>query len=287
MDRYKQTNRIALFSLLGNVFLAIIKVTAGIFSHSNAMLADGLNSAGDVFSTLVTFVGNAISKKPKDEDHPHGHGKAEYIFSALIGLSLLFVAFKAMQTAVSSFMQPEPIQHVGIVLAICFVTIVLKAFLFFYTNRSGKKSRNPMILALAEDHRSDVFVTSATVIGVLGSHFGIAWLDPLFGIFIAIVIGRAGFLVLRDAYMVLMDTTQSASSPLIEFATRTIVRFPEVDHIDSIVARPIGTRYFLEIKISLPGDMTVRDSHQVGKAIELELLKNENIADALIHINPM
>ena len=84
MDRYQSAKITGILGILGNIFLCIIKAIAGIISNSQSLLADAFNSAGDIFSSLMTFIGNKISSKGADDDHHLGHGKAEYIYSLLI-----------------------------------------------------------------------------------------------------------------------------------------------------------------------------------------------------------
>ena len=84
MDRYKSTKKASILGIIGNVFLLIIKGMIGFMTNSQAMIADSVNSAGDIFSSSMTFIGNKIASKPSDESHNLGHGKAEYIFSMFI-----------------------------------------------------------------------------------------------------------------------------------------------------------------------------------------------------------
>ena len=102
MDRYKQTKKASILGMVGNVFLLIIKTFIGIASHSQAMIADAANSAGDIFASFMTFIGNRIASEPSDETHNFGHGKAEYLFSLLISISMLFVAVKLLYDSVMS-----------------------------------------------------------------------------------------------------------------------------------------------------------------------------------------
>ena len=90
-NRFKQTKKVGILGILGNIFLLIIKGTIGFATKSQAMIADSINSAGDIFASLMTFIGNKISSVPQDSDHNFGHGKAEYIFSMFIGLSMIMV----------------------------------------------------------------------------------------------------------------------------------------------------------------------------------------------------
>ena len=102
MDRYKTTERASILGMIGNIFLLIIKALIGIQTKSQAMIADSINSAGDIFSSLMSFIGNRIASKPNDDDHNLGHGKAEYIFSMLVSISMILVAFKMIESSVKS-----------------------------------------------------------------------------------------------------------------------------------------------------------------------------------------
>ena len=102
MDRYKKTKLAGIFGIFGNIFLLVIKAFVGFMCNSQAMIADALNSASDIFASLMTFIGNKIASKPKDEDHNFGHGKSEYIFSFLISISMIVVSVKLLIDSVTS-----------------------------------------------------------------------------------------------------------------------------------------------------------------------------------------
>ena len=102
MDRFTATKKAGIFGIFGNIFLLVIKATVGFISGSQAMIADSFNSAGDIFSSLLTFIGNKIASKPYDEDHNLGHGKAEYIFSMLISIAMILMSLVIIKDAILS-----------------------------------------------------------------------------------------------------------------------------------------------------------------------------------------
>ena len=126
MDRYKSTKKASILGIIGNVFLLIIKGIIGFMTNSQAMIADSVNSAGDIFSSCMTFIGNKIASKPSDESHNLGHGKAEYIFSLLISLSMIFVAIKLLIDSVQSLKNPEGYTFSWFLIVVCIVTIATK-----------------------------------------------------------------------------------------------------------------------------------------------------------------
>lgn len=286
MDRHKITRKIAYYSLCTNVFLAIVKLAAGLLSGSRAMLADGFNSLGDVFSSIMTFAGNRISSTPKDFDHPYGHGKAEYVFAAIIGVSLLFVAWTTVKGAAESLTNPQPITNIPILVGTGVVTIVTKTLLYLQASRAGKTLKNPLILAASQDHRADVFVTSGTLIGIAGYQMGYKWMDGAVGILIAAWIGYAGIQVMLNSYNVLMDSSKQ-SAPLILKAKEYINTLEGIEHIDMVNAKPVGTCFLIVVKVTVDGEMNVLTSHRITKNIKEYLLQDEDIADVIVHVNPL
>ena len=102
MKRYKSTKIASILGIIGNVFLLIIKGLIGYITNSQAMIADAFNSAGDIFSSIMTFVGNKISSIPRDDDHNLGHGKAEYIYSMLISISMILISLVVFKNSLST-----------------------------------------------------------------------------------------------------------------------------------------------------------------------------------------
>ena len=100
MDRFEQTKKAGLYGIIGNIFLLIIKGTVGFIFRSQAMIADAANSAGDIFASLMTFIGNKIASTPEDDNHNFGHGKAEYLFSMFIAISMIVIAFKLLYDSI-------------------------------------------------------------------------------------------------------------------------------------------------------------------------------------------
>ena len=107
MDRFSSTKKASMLGMIGNMFLLLIKGIVGFASHSQAMIADSANSAGDIFASLMTFIGNKIASEPKDDTHNFGHGKAEYVFSLLISVSMLFISAKLLYDSALSFIYHE------------------------------------------------------------------------------------------------------------------------------------------------------------------------------------
>ena len=139
MDRFKATKRASVLGIIGNLFLAIIKGIIAVISNSQSLLADAFNSTGDILSSLMTYIGNRISSKKADDDHNLGHGKAEYIFSMSISISMILVSAKLLYDSVLTLILGSELQFSWFLIVVCIVTIITKLCLYFYTKNAFKK----------------------------------------------------------------------------------------------------------------------------------------------------
>ena len=132
MNREKNIKNAGILGIVGNLFLLIIKGTVGFITHSQAMIADAANSAGDIFASLMTFIGNKIASAPQDDDHNFGHGKAEYIFSLFIGLSMIGISLKLLYNSLMSLIYGYKFEFSWFLVIVCVVTIIVKLCLFLH-----------------------------------------------------------------------------------------------------------------------------------------------------------
>ena len=136
MDRFVETKKAGILGIVGNIFLLIIKGTIGFITNSQAMIADAANSASDIFASLMTFIGNKIASEPKDTTHNFGHGKAEYIFSLFISISMIVLSCKLLYDSASSLILGSELKFSWFLVIICIITIIVKICLYLYTNKS-------------------------------------------------------------------------------------------------------------------------------------------------------
>lgn len=285
MDRYKDANLVSKFGIGANIFLFIIKIVIGLISRSQGMIADGLNSASDIVSSIMTYAGNKIAGKPKDDDHPYGHGKAEYIFSMLISLVMITVSVVIFKSSIKSIISQQQLHFSIWIVVVCIVTIVIKALLYIYSHKIGKRDDNILVIANSIDHRNDMFLTLSTLIGVISSLFGVFWVDGVVGIFISMWIFISATQIFFSAFRVLMDSDRN---PILkDDITKLVNSYSDVGHIDSINLKPVGVNFLAVIKISVDGEMTVNKSHELASCIKYKLLEDRRVADVVVHINPM
>ncbi len=280
-----QVRKVSTIGIIFNIMLLVIKLIVGIMSSSQAMIADGINSAGDIFASFMAFVGSKISSKPSDEDHPYGHGKAEYIFSEVIGISMLLAGYSMIVSSIESIFNGSKIVFSAYLIVACVITIITKFSMFLYAKAIYKKNKSILIKASMEDHRNDIFVTTGTIIGVVCGAIGFNFIDGIIGSIISLWISYCGIKLLKESYDVLMDKTFEDDEK--EKISKVPLKFSEVMHVDSINAKPVGNKYIVILKISMNGNITLRYSHDIaGKIKEIILEEFENIYDVVIHVNP-
>lgn len=285
MDRYNSIKKVSTFGIIGNIFLLIIKMTIGLFSKSQAMIADAANSAGDIFASLMSSIGNKIASEPQDDSHNFGHGKAEYIFSFLIALSMILIAFKLLYDSIISLINPEPVSFTNLLILTCTITILVKLFLFFYAKHAYKKYSSILIKANMKDHRNDCIVTTFTLISVILNIKGIYLFDGIVGIGIAIWICYSGIKILLESYNVLMDSSIDEETK--QEILNIINGFSEIKKIDHLTSKPVGYKYLVSVSIYLDGNMSTFDSHEIADRLEKKLNNLEQVYLSIIHVNPI
>lgn len=285
MDRYNVTKKAGLLSILGNLFLLIIKGSIGFICNSQAMIADATNSAGDIFASIITWVGNKIASEPQDDSHNFGHGKAEYIFSLFISISMIVVAFKLLYDSIITLIYGSTITFSWFLVVVCIITILVKFSLFIYTNKLCKKYNNILLEANSKDHRNDCIVTTFTLISILATLIGITFLDSIVGTGISIWIAITGFKIFIKSYNVLMD--ESIDEETKDLILRYVKNYKEIQKIDHISSAPVGYQYIVVLTISVDGNMSTFESHKLADNLEKDITSLEKVYNTIIHVNPI
>lgn len=285
MERYSDIHKATIAGIAGNIFLLIIKFIVGFLSKSQALIADAANSAGDIFASLMSYIGGKISRAPSDDSHNFGHGKAEYIFSLFISLSMIFIALKLIYDSVISLFNPKEISVPNLAIIVCIITITIKLILFVYTRFLSKRTDSILIKALKQDHKNDCIVTTFTLISIILSMFGIYWFDGIVGIGISILICITGIKLFIDSYDVLMDSSMDDETK--QKILDIVKNYSSIQKINHLTSKPVGYKYLISISIYVDGNMSTFDSHQIADKLEKELNSLDFVYLSIIHVNPI
>ena len=276
--------KVTLIGTASNLILSIIKFAGGIIGHSAAMIADATHSVSDLLTDMIVLIMFKVGQKPKDEDHPYGHGKAETLGTTVVGfiiisvgIGLAYEAWEMIQSGISRI--PEPLAA-----GTALISIFIKEWLFRYTRSVGEKSNNSLLLANAWHHRSDAISSIAALVGIIGAMLGFPALDPIAATMVAFMIMKVGYELTLGGFRDLMDTA------LDEKDTRNIQ--VAIDNISGVLkshdlrTRKIGGEILMDVHIQVDSDLTVTEGHEVAERVRRQLIKNyPNTQDVLVHVD--
>lgn len=282
--KFKDIKKAGLAGIFGNIFLLLIKGTIGLLTKSQSMIADSVNSASDIIASLMTFIGNKISSEPKDNDHNFGHGKAEYIFSLFISLTMILVSLKLFIDSITSLIKREHFEFSWFLIIVCIITIITKFCLYLYTKKMFKKYDNILLKSNYQDHRNDCVVTTFTLISIIGGLYGIFWIDGVVGIGISLWILITGIKIFIESYNVLMDVSLDEETK--ETIMKLVKEHDAIKNCYNLYSTPIGYKYFVIFTIAVDGDMSTYESHKLANHLEKDVEALEKIDKAVVHVHP-
>lgn len=273
-----------------NILLSIVKTVIGILGHSPALLAEGINSTSDVAYYVVASIFMRLANKPADNEHPYGHRQLESIASLVVGAFVVATAIAVFWDAVDKMwdLLDGKLSTLGshpLALWVALGTVTIKVFLFLYVRKLGKETRNPIVNALAFDHRNDIFSASAASIGIFFGQHGLPWGDPLAGALVALLILRTGVYILRESSVELMDAVPSRE--LAGQISGVIKNVRGVQQLEEVQAHRFGPHLVVNLTIGIDGSLTVRQGDRI--ATEVESLIYEafpNIRHIHVHYHP-
>ncbi len=284
--RLNKATTLAIGSVVVSLAVLALKAVAWWLTGSVALLADALESIVNVASALAALAAIAYSALPADNNHPYGHAKAEYFSAVLEGALIIVAALLILHQAWGAFLAPRAPEQAGIGLAISAVASAINAAWAMHIGRRGRVLRSPALVADAKHLWSDVITSAGVIVGVgLVALTGMLWLDPLLAALTAGNILFSGFRLLRESVGGLMDEAVPQTTM---DRIRTIVAEQAAGAIEAhdLRSRHAGRFTFLEFHLVVPGDMTVRESHEICDRIEAALKAELDTAVITIHVEP-
>ena len=284
--KHSKIKKASILGMIGNIFLLIIKSTIGFITGSRGMLADAFNSAGDIFSSLMTYIGNKIASIPRDKDHNLGHGKAEYIYSLIISIIMMLTSLIIFKDSLLTLIYKKTYEYSNFLIIVCIITIIIKFILFIYTNSLYKKYHNILIKANSKDHLIDSVITTANLISVILAKYNIYTFDGIIGIIITLWIIYSSITIFKESYDVLMDKCINENTKKEVLAI--INKYPEIKKINHFNSTPIGYQYQISFTIFVDGNLSTYNSHAIADKLEKEITNTfDDIYLTVIHVNPI
>lgn len=278
-----QVRKVLIITLVLNSIVALAKIFYGYVTNSLGMTSDGFHSFFDGVSNVVGLVGIWIASHPPDEDHPYGHKKYETLFTIIIALMIFATCFQILKKVYLSYMEDHTTIVTGTSFFIMAVTMGANIFVMRYETRKGKELGSDFLIADALHTKSDILASSAVIIGLILTRFGISRADTVVGIIITFFIARIGYKILRDASNVLVDTVCIDTS-----AVEDVVRDVEgVKGCHGIRTRGQVNAVYLDLHVVVGRKLTTEESHRIADRVEKKIKDAfPSVIDIMVHIEP-
>ncbi len=284
-ERFDRADRIIKIGFWINAVLMVVKMAAGYWGHSDAVFADGIESACDFVAIFSTMVALKLGRKPFDEQHPYGHGRAESLSALMVSFVILATGCWILHDSIYSIINRNFQTPSLLAVAAAFMTILIKEWLYRFTQKTGASLASPSLLAIAKDHRKDAITSISTLVGVAGAFFGFGIMDPLAAALTSFFILHIGYQTFRDAAHDLMDG--SAPPDFVVEVTRLAESVERVEHVHDIRARRSGQYMIIDLKLEMDPSMTVKESHDIAEMVKRLIFDGfPNVGDVMIHVNP-
>jgi cation diffusion facilitator family transporter len=287
-NRDKSAIQTILWSILLNIFLAIVKGTTGIVGNSYALIADAIESINDVFASLLVFLGLKYASRPADDNHPYGHGKIEplvtfLVVSILVG-SAVFIGYQSVQHILIPHESPE-FFTIYVLLGI----ILFKELSFRYVYKKGKKLESTSLMADAWHHRSDALTSVVALIGILVAVImgpGYESADDWAALAASGLIMYNAYKIFRPALSEVMD--EHMYDELIEKIRFSSLEVKGVLATEKCYVRKTGMYYWVDLHAVVDGTISVAEGHHISHLLKDHLLHQiPEIRNVLIHIEPV
>ncbi|MFN7935772.1 MAG: cation diffusion facilitator family transporter [Bryobacteraceae bacterium] len=279
--------RIAIVSMAVSAALAALKITVGWLAGSTAVVADGVEAAGDVVSSAVVFFGLALAAIPPDENHPYGHGRIETLSGFTVGVMLALVgggiAISSMQRLYVKATAPQ-----GFAVYAMIVSVAAKSILSAVKFRIARKTGSNGLRADAWNDTVDILsglVALAALSLTLYDPARFLSADSIGGIVVGMIVIFLGLMVVRDSTLQLMDTMPPPE--LLDQVRRTAILVPGALGVEKCFARKTGLQYHVDLHLEVDPNLTVRQSHDIATNVRKRLQSDLDwVADVLIHVEP-
>lgn len=273
-------------SIVTSIVVITLKTIAWQMTNSVGLLSDALESLINLFAAVIALIALTIALMPPDKNHPFGHHKAEYFSSVTEGLLILFAAFSIGYAAVVRFLNPQPLESIGMGLLVSLAATLINLIVALTLLKAGKRLRSITLEADGHHLMTDVYTTGGVVLALVLIHFtGWYWLDPLIAMLVAINIIFTGMKLIKRSVAGLMDE----SLPAVELKKiHAILKRHQNDQVSyhALYTRRASSRDFITFHLLVPGFWNVRRGHELTKAIEHDLTNEFPRSDIFIHLEP-
>ncbi len=286
-DRLAPGYRATTISVGLNGALAVVKLVCGIAGNSYALVADAMESLGDIFSSAIVWSGLVIASRPADANHPYGHGKAEPLAALLVALMLVAAAATIVTQALHEIRTPHH-APAAYTLFVLLGVVVVKEVMYRYEARAARKCGSTAVMVDAWHHRSDAISSAAAAIGITIALVGGPGYEPAddwAAMAACLVIGVNAVHFVRTAVGELMDTRPEAA--FVESIRAAALKVEGARYVEKVLVRKMGPQLYVDLHLEVDPELPVREAHRIGHLVKDSIMAGRReVADVLVHIEP-
>ncbi|WP_435165637.1 cation diffusion facilitator family transporter [Paenibacillus glycanilyticus] len=282
-EEIKQGEKGALISIGAYIGLSAIKLGAGYWFASGALVADGFNNLTDIIASVAVLIGLRISQKPPDKDHPYGHFRAETIAALIASFIMATVGLQVIINTVRSlFSGEQTVPSLTSAWVALFAAACMGA-VYLYNRRLANRINNQALHAAAKDNLSDTLVSIGAAIGIIGAQFGLPWLDPVAALAVGAIICKTAWDIFYSSTHALTDGFDANELMTLR---STIEGTKGVKSIKDIKARVHGSNVLIDVIVQVDPGLTLIESHRISDEIEQRMEGKHNIMSVHVHVEP-
>jgi cation diffusion facilitator family transporter len=271
-------------SVIGNIILFIIKITLGLYVNSASLVTDAIHTLSDSVSSGIIIIGFYFAGKPSDKDHPFGHERIEFVIALIISILLIVTGIEMMKSSFYLALTPVKFSGSNWVIVVIFATLVLKELMARFSYDLGDLIDSDALRADAFHHRSDVFATACVIIALIGSRFGLYYLDGVMGVIVSLVIIYSGYEIAKEAVNKIIGEAPSLKSlKKIEMIAKSVAG---VYDVHDIIVNSYGTQKVVSLHVDIEGSISVFEMHKIADDVE-KLIEKEINGKVVVHVDPI
>lgn len=282
-ERLQQAKQGAWVSVFSYVILTTFKLLFGYLNHSEALVADGLNNATDVISSIALLIGLSMSMKPADHNHNYGHYRSEFIASLTASFIMFAVSVQVIIQGITNFINHNFKSPTYEAMGVALLSTVFMLFVYAYNKRLSKKVGSSALKAAAQDNLSDALVSFGTFIGIVGVFIGLNFLDTIAAIVVGLIIMKTAVEIFAETAIALTDGFDGETLADME---QIIAGVPGVERVIDIKGRNHGVMTFLDVTVTVNPLLNVKESHSITEHIEFEIKHCFGAVEAIVHLEP-
>ena len=287
-SRALSIRKASLIGIGGNAFLSAAKITIGIISGSFAVISDGLDSASDVLTFVISFYASKIICRPPDYKYPYGYQRAEAIATKILSFILFFVGAQLFYTTLIRIIQNQPHQIPSMIaLYVTIISIVAKAALYVYNLKTGKRINSQMLIASGKNMRNDILISCSVLLGLIFTYqLNLPVLDLITGMAVSIWIMKEAFSIFMESNVELMDGVDDSN---VYFKIFEAVEQTEgAAHPHRVRLRKHADQYVISLDIEVDPEMKVAEAHKIARKVEENIAERVgNTYDVMVHTEPI